>query len=86
LSAWWFIARPQRGQVIASCLPERDVLAVPVASVMSVSPRLALDHELGSAVVHRMEQFGIMAMPVTDDAHRLVGVVHLHDLMRAGAA
>lgn len=65
---------------------ERDVLSVPVQSVMTESPRLALDHELGSAVVHRMEKHGIMAMPVTDSEHRLVGVVHLHDLMRAGAA
>ena len=65
---------------------ERDVLSVPVQSVMTESPRLALDHELGSAVVHRMEKYGIMAMPVTDTEHRLVGVVHLHDLMRAGAA
>ncbi len=65
---------------------ERDVLSVPVQSVMTESPRLALDLELGSAVVHRMEKYGIMAMPVTDREHRLVGVVHLHDLMRAGAA
>ena len=65
---------------------ERDVLSVPVQSVMTESPRLALDHELGSAVVHRMEKYGVMAMPVTDAGHRLVGVVHLHDLMRAGAA
>jgi len=26
-----------------------------------------------------------MAMPVRDDDGRLVGIVHLHDLMRAGA-
>jgi arabinose-5-phosphate isomerase len=62
-----------------------DVLAIPVASVMTTTPRLAQDHELGSAVVHRMETHGIMAMPVTDAAGRLVGVIHLHDLMRAGA-
>jgi arabinose-5-phosphate isomerase len=30
-----------------------------------------------------MEQHGIMAVPVVDEAERLVGVVHLHDLMRA---
>ncbi len=65
---------------------ERDVLSVPVAQVMSASPRVAHDHELGSAVVHRMEKQGIMAMPVVDEAEQLVGVVHLHDLMRAGAA
>jgi arabinose-5-phosphate isomerase len=32
-----------------------------------------------------MEQFGIISMPVLDDDRRVVGVVHLHDLMRAGA-
>ncbi len=63
-----------------------DVLSVPVAEVMTMLPRLALVHELGSAVVHRMEKHGIMAMPVVDDSDRLVGVIHLHDLMRAGAA
>jgi len=65
---------------------EQDVLTVPVAQVMSTTPRVAQDHELGSAVVHRMETHGIMAMPVLDDAEHLVGVVHLHDLLRAGAA
>lgn len=65
---------------------EADVLSVPVSRVMNPSPRLARDHELGSAVVHRMETQGIMAMPVLDEAAQLVGVVHLHDLMRAGAA
>lgn len=62
-----------------------DVLSVPVATVMTTTAQVAEAHELGSAVVHRMETYGIMAMPVVDDAHRLVGVVHLHDLMRAGA-
>jgi arabinose-5-phosphate isomerase len=32
-----------------------------------------------------MERHGIMAMPVLSDDGRIVGVVHLHDLMRAGA-
>jgi arabinose-5-phosphate isomerase len=65
---------------------EQDALSVPVTRVMSTTPRLAYDHELGSAVVHRMETFGIMAMPVLNDASVLVGVIHLHDLLRAGAA
>jgi CBS domain-containing protein len=30
-----------------------------------------------------MEEKGIMVMPVVDDDERFVGVVHLHDLMRA---
>ncbi|MEO7521986.1 MAG: KpsF/GutQ family sugar-phosphate isomerase, partial [Gemmatimonas sp.] len=63
-----------------------DALTVPVAGVMSTTPRVAHAQELGSAVVHRMESHGIMAMPVVDESERLVGVVHLHDLLRAGVA
>lgn len=57
-----------------------------LADVMNRAPRLAHAEELGSAVVYRMERHGIMAMPVVDATGALVGVVHLHDLMRAGAA
>lgn len=68
-------------------LMERDETGwadVSVGTVMSGSPQLAHPGERGSAVVHRMEEHGVMAVPVVDD-DRLVGVVHLHDLMRAGA-
>lgn len=63
---------------------EDNVMPVPVRSVMTVTPRLAHDDELASAVVYRMEQHGIISMPVIDEAAKLVGVIHLHDLMRAG--
>jgi len=53
---------------------------------MNRTPRTAHPEELASAVVYRMEQFGIMAMPVTNDTGTVVGVVHLHDLMRSGVA
>jgi len=63
-----------------------DFLGATVADVMNSTPKLARSDELGGAVVFRMEQHGIMAMPVVDEAGTLVGIVHLHDLMRAGAA
>jgi arabinose-5-phosphate isomerase len=62
---------------------EADILSVPVEQVLKRTPKVARDDELASAVVFRMEQHGIMAMPVVDEGDRLVGVVHLHDLMRA---
>ena len=65
---------------------EDNVMPVPVAGVMTKNPRIAREDELGSAVVYRMEQHGIISMPVVDGADRLVGVIHLHDLMRAGVA
>ena len=64
---------------------EERWLEVRLAEVMRRDPKLAAPDELGSSVVYRMEQHGIMAMPVCDADRRLAGVVHLHDLMRAGA-
>ena len=65
---------------------EDNVMPVPVKTVMTKNPRIAHDDELGSAVVYRMEQHGIISMPVVDENEILVGVIHLHDLMRAGVA
>jgi arabinose-5-phosphate isomerase len=60
-----------------------DVMSVPVGNVMNRQPKLARCDELASAVVYRMETHGIMSMPVVDGTNRVVGVIHLHDLMRA---
>jgi arabinose-5-phosphate isomerase len=60
-------------------------LDVPVREVMTRTPKTADADELGSAAVERMERHGVMALPVVDGGNRVTGVVHLHDLMRAGA-
>ena len=65
---------------------EENVFPVPVHQVMTRTPKVAERDELASAVVYRMERHGIMAMPVVDPEGRVVGIVHLHDLMRAGVA
>ena len=64
---------------------ERDYLALPVAQIMTVAPKVAQADDHASLAVGMMERHGIMALPVLDADRRLVGVVHLHDLMRAGA-
>ena len=65
---------------------EADVLSDTVERIMTREPRSARSGELASAVAYRMETHGIMAMPVLDADDRLVGVVHLHDLLRARVA
>jgi arabinose-5-phosphate isomerase len=64
---------------------EEHFLAVAVSEVMTRSPRTIEAGELGAAAVGVMERHGIMALPVVDDDGRVTGMVHLHDLMRAGA-
>jgi arabinose-5-phosphate isomerase len=65
---------------------EADPFGQRISDVMTRTPQTARAEELASAVVYRMEQIGIMAMPVLNGENHVVGVVHLHDLMRAGVA
>lgn len=62
-----------------------NFLELPAGEVMTATPRTASVDELAATVTGHMERIGIVAMPVVDGEQRMVGVVHLHDLMRAGA-
>jgi arabinose-5-phosphate isomerase len=61
-------------------------LDIPVHDVMTRTPKTTTADELAGAAVRLMEQHGIMALPVLDGGRKVVGMVHLHDLMKAGAA
>jgi arabinose-5-phosphate isomerase len=60
-------------------------LDTPVAEVMTRAPKTTTPGELAGAAVGLMEKHGIMALPVLDGGDTVVGIVHLHDLMKAGA-
>jgi arabinose-5-phosphate isomerase len=60
-------------------------LDLPVRDIMTRTPKTTSADILASAAVRLMEQHGIMALPVLDGGRRVIGMVHLHDLMRAGA-
>lgn len=60
-------------------------LDMPVGEVMTKTPKVARPEELAGTAVSLMERHGIMALPVLDGGERVVGIVHLHDLMKAGA-
>jgi arabinose-5-phosphate isomerase len=64
---------------------EREFLSIPVGSVMTENPRVTEPDQLAANAVGLMERHGVMALPVLDPARRVVGIVHLHDLMRARA-
>ncbi len=61
-------------------------LDTPVADVMSRAPKTTTPDTLAGTAIGVMEQHGIMALPVLDGGERVVGMAHLHDLMKAGAA
>lgn len=61
-----------------------DFLGLRVDQVMTRTPRTCRSDDFAAAAVGVMERHGIMALPALDDGDRVAGVVHLHDLMRAG--
>lgn len=68
---------------IAERTPE--YLALRAEGVMSLSARIVHATDLAAFALGQLEQHSIMAAPVLDSAERIVGVVHLHDLLRSGA-
>jgi arabinose-5-phosphate isomerase len=62
-----------------------DFLGRAVTGVMTRAPRTASPDELAAAAVGTMERHGVIVLPVVDESGAIVGAVHLHDLMRAGA-
>ncbi len=54
-----------------------------VWEAMNPNPKKVTSDTLAAEAFYKMEQFGIMALPVCDEENRLEGIVHLHDLMRA---
>jgi arabinose-5-phosphate isomerase len=61
-----------------------DFLSIRVADVMTTQPRTSEPDQLAANAVGVMERHGVMALPVIEKG-QLVGMVHLHDLMRARA-
>ena len=61
-----------------------DVSTVKAADVASRSPK-TIEHEaLAARAVQIMEQFAITSLVVLDERRTLVGVIHLHDLLKSG--
>jgi arabinose-5-phosphate isomerase len=55
---------------------------------MNHQPKRILRTHLAAKALQRMEEYAITSLFVfeSDEARRPVGVIHLHDLLRAGVA
>lgn len=61
-----------------------DIFALSCQDVMTKYPKTIDKDSLAAKGVKMMEDHGITALLVVDDERRPIGVIHLHDLMRAG--
>jgi arabinose-5-phosphate isomerase len=65
-----------------------DIINLPASALMSGKPKRISRHELAARALQQMEQYSITSLFVFDDAvsEKPVGIVHLHDLLKAGIA
>ena len=62
-----------------------DLLRVPVDEVMTASPKTVRPDQLASEALAQLNASKITAL-IAVEKDRPVGIVHLHDLLRAGVA
>jgi arabinose-5-phosphate isomerase len=60
-----------------------DFLTHPIAKAMNHGPKKIEPEALATEALRLIQEHGIMAMPVVDAEDRLIGMVHLHDLLGA---
>jgi len=65
-----------------------DLLTRPVDTIMTRAPRIIGPDALAEAALHDMTALEpkIMSLFVVDAARRVLGIIHIHDLLRAGVA
>ena len=61
-----------------------NFFSVPVVQVMNREPKFIYDDDLATIAYNEMQKHNIIALPVLNNNDRLVGIIHLHDLMREG--
>jgi len=62
----------------------KNVTNVTAAEAMSKNPKTIRRGLLAATALEEMESYNITQLVVVDEAHRPVGMLHLHDLVKAG--
>ena len=60
------------------------VFSLTAGKTMTSRPRTIAHDSLAAEAVNTMEQYNITSLIITDRGNRPVGIVHLHDLLKAG--
>lgn len=64
----------------------KDFFDMKASEVMTINPRVISEDELAAKALGFMEKLAITALVVTGDNNRLIGVIHLHDILKKGIA
>lgn len=74
------------GDIRRTIIKYPDLSQLSVKSVMTASPKRITPDAYAASALNLMEKYSITALAVVDETDVPVGVIHVHDLLRAGVA
>lgn len=74
------------GDIRRTLMKYHDTSSLVIKDVMTQNPKRISANSYGASALNLMEKYSITALAVVDENNRPVGVVHIHDLLKAGVA
>jgi len=74
------------GDIRRTLLKYHDTSNLLIKEVMTQNPKRISPDSYGASALNLMEKYSITALAVVDENSRPVGVIHIHDLLKAGVA
>ena len=74
------------GDIRRTLIKYQDTSSLLVKNVMTINPKCILENEYAASALHLMEKYSITALAVVNESKKPVGVIHIHDILKAGVA
>lgn len=72
------------GDIRRNLIKYKDVSNLKVIDAMTKSPKTVKSDSYAASALHLMEKYSITALPIVGETGKPVGIVHVHDLLKAG--
>ena len=74
------------GDIRRTLIKYPDTVSLLIKDVMTVNPKRISGDEYAASALHLMEKYSITALAVVDSSDMPIGVIHIHDILKAGVA
>ena len=74
------------GDIRRTVIKYPDTVSLLIKDVMTVNPKRISSNEYAASALHLMEKYSITALAVVNSEDKPIGVIHIHDILKAGVA
>ena len=74
------------GDIRRTLIKHNNIQSLIIKDVMTVNPKRIAKTDYGASALNLMEKYSITALAVVDEDNKPIGVIHIHDLLKAGVA